>query len=198
MVDKMAPTRVQGPPQTCLRGLRMDADVYLALPEDNSYRYELVNGVVCLSPSPTFRHQMIITEVAVQIGGFLRNHPLGTVAVEVDLPLGKDLVYRPDVVYLSAAKAAKCGDAIVEIPDLVAEVVSPDSRTYDSRTKREDYEAAGVGEYWLIDPDRESFAFLVLRGGRFTEASVDSDRGPYRPAVLPGFALDLNRIRLLF
>ena len=149
-----------------------------------------------MSPSPTFRHQQVITEIAIQIGNFLRDHPVGRVAVEIDVRLRDDLVYRPDVVYLSNEKAARCGDAITVPPDLIVEIVSPDSRAFDARTKRADYESAGVGEYWIIDPERDEFTFLVLRSGRFTDAPPTGDH--YAAGVLPGFELDLPRVRRLF
>jgi len=177
------------------RGLRMSAVEYLSL-EDDGNRYELIDGVVCMSPSPSFWHQKIITEIASQIRVFLDQNPLGDVAVEVDVRLRENLVYRPDVVFLSAAKAGRCRDALTETPDLIVEVVSPDSRPFDTKTKRRDYEQAGVGEYWLIDPERESFTFLVLDDRTFAEkAQTDS---AFESTVLPGLVLDLERIRQMF
>lgn len=191
----MAGVTVTAPNEPCYRGLRMSADEYLALGETQT-RYELIDGVVCMSPSPTFRHQQVITEIAIQIGTFLRDHPVGRVAVEIDVRLRDNLVYRPDVVYLSNENAARCGDAITVPPDLVVEIISPDSRAYDARTKRADYESAGIGEYWIIDPDRDEFTFLVLRSGRFTDAAPTGDR--YAASLLPNFELDLPRVRRLF
>jgi Uma2 family endonuclease len=83
-----------------------------------------------------------------------------------------------------------------ETPDLIVEVISPDSRRYDSETKRRDYEAAGVGEYWLIDPQRRTFQFFVLRDGALVEAKATGTE--YAATVLPGFVLDLERLRQLF
>lgn len=176
---------------TPYRGLRMTADEFLALGESID-RYELVDGVVCMSPSPTYRHQKIITDIAAQIAGFLHGSPIGEVAVEIDVRLKGDLVYRPDVVYLSKEKAARCGDAITVAPDVVVEVISPDSRRYESETKRRDYEAAGVGEYWLIDPDKRLFTFLVMGAGGFEEAKANDTS--YNAKLIPGFNLDLRRI----
>jgi Uma2 family endonuclease len=169
----------------------MTADEFLALGESID-RYELVDGVVCMSPSPTYRHQKIITDIAAQIAGFLHGSPIGEVAVEIDVRLKGDLVYRPDVVYLSKEKAARCGDAITVAPDVVVEVISPDSRRYESETKRRDYEAAGVGEYWLIDPDKRLFTFLVMGAGGFEEAKANDTS--YNAKLIPGFNLDLRRI----
>lgn len=40
-------------------------------------------------------------------------------------------------------------------PDLIVEVTSPESLARDRGEKYVEYEAAGVREYWLIDPDRQ-------------------------------------------
>jgi Uma2 family endonuclease len=191
----MSPTLLEPGREAKYRGLRMTADHYLALPPDG-FLYELVDGVVCMSPSPVPRHQKVSTEVAVQIGLFLRQRPLGQVMVEVDVRLGDDLVYRPDVVYLSMAKAVQCQERITLPPDVIVEVLSPDSRVYDQETKRQDYERCGVGEYWMVDPTHGTFQFLRLEGGRYVEAAASSDT--YDSRVIEGFRLDLGRIRSLF
>lgn len=176
-------------------GLRLTADEFLALPE-NSTHYELVDGVVVMSPSPAYWHQRIVTELLYQLHSFLRENPIGEVVPDIDVRLGANLVYRPDVVFLVGKKAALLADKVTEIPDLVVEIVSPSSRGYDVTTKRRDYEVAGVGEYWLIDPADESMTFLVLRDGSFIEAIPQGGR--YRANAVPGFELDIERIRSLF
>lgn len=183
------------PLMTGYAGLRMTADEFLALPE-SEVRYELVDGVVLMSPGATNRHQMIVFEIGAQFVMFLRDHPVGRLSGSVDFKLGTHTVYQPDVLYLSEEKASRCGDKITVPPDIAVEVISPQYRSYDSKTKRADYEAAGVGEYWLIDPERQCFTFLVLREGRYVEVQPAGDR--YASTVLVGFQLDLAMIRTYF
>ncbi len=182
--------------ESTYRGLRMSADEYLALPEEQGYRYELVNGVVCMSPSASFGYQRIIAKIAFYLGDFLELNPIGHVAVEVDVKLRDDLVLRPDLIFLTLDKAARCKTHVTEVPDLVIELVSQDSRSMDTQTRRADYEAAGVREYWIIDPIRKTFTFLVLRDGRYQEVLPVSNR--FQSTVLPGFELDLDAVRRLF
>ena len=177
------------------RGLRMAADEYLALPDDG-FRYELVDGVVCKSPSPSWPHQRVVTEIAGQIWEYTSRRSVGEVAVEVDIFLGSDPVYRPNVVFLCAAKAAQCRERVGVVQDVIVEVVSPDSRRYDHETKKHDYEQAGVGEYWVIDPDLGVFTFHRLAGGRFVEASAGPAR--FTSQVIAGFELDLESLRKVF
>jgi len=177
-------------------GLRMSADEYLALPEDPFARYELIDGVICMSPSPIFRHQVLLAEITGQLHDYLVSSPMGITAVEVDVRLGDDLVYRPDLVFLSHEKAARCNPYITEVPDLIMEILSPSSHRMDQETKRGDYEKAGVGEYWIVNPDDLTVNILILRDGQFKE----TDAGGAAPSsvVLPGFALDIERMKNLF
>lgn len=181
--------------EPCHQGLRMSAAEFLALPETTE-RYELIDGVVVMSPSASFGHQDIAGELQFQIRSFLELHPGGRVVTDVDVQLGARLVYRPDLIYLSAAKAARVTHRVTEPPDLIVEVISPESRARDTRTKRDDYERAGVGEYWLIDPELGTFQFLVLREGRYVETPAGPEH--YTSTVVAGFQLDLARVRRLF
>ena len=177
------------------RDQRMSADAFLALTPDG-YRYELIDGVVRMSPSASFPHQLIAAEIVIQIGAFLKDHPIGVVATDVDIRFADDRVYRPDVIFLDSGKAARCGDRVTEMPDLIVEVVSPDSRDHDTRVKRTHYAQAGIGEYWVIDPIQEQMTFLQLRAGQFVE--LTTQRGSFESPALPGFQLDLDRIRRMF
>lgn len=191
----MTETGVVDQREAAYRGLRMTADEYLALPDDG-FRYELVDGVVCRSPSPSFEHQSVSTEVAAQIAAYLAGNPIGRVIVEVDVKLREDLVYRPDVVFLRTEKVSRAKGRIRDVPDLVVEVISPGSRRYDSETKRKDYQSAGVAKYWLIDPQRRTLQFFVLESGALREAEPRGAQ--YAATVLPGFELDIERIQCLF
>lgn len=178
-------------------GLRMTADEYFALGETRE-RYELVDGVVLMSPSPTPQHQNLIGLIYRLIAAYLDDNPIGQVFLELDVhlgtgPRGGDLVYRPDVMFLSREKAARVGDRVAETPDLIVEVVSPSSRRFDLETKKADYERAGVAEYWIIDPERDAMTFYRLESGRYGEIKPEADT--LNSTVLEGFILDLRRVR---
>ena len=181
-------------------GLRMTAEQYFAL-EDDGCKYELIDGVVIMSPSAAPRHQAVALEVASQITWFLRDHAVGKVLTEVDVhlgrgPSGSDLVYRPDCIFNRTQRLAELRERIVGAPDLVVEVVSPSSRRMDSETKRNDYERIGVREYWLLDPERNAMTFYRLEGDHFVESAFSDEAFVSR--AVPGFTLDLKRVRESF
>lgn len=183
-----------------LQGLRMTAEEYAALPESEEW-YELIDGVVCMSPSPLPLHQKIAARIIGQITSFLDVHPVGEAFVELDVylgegPRGGDLVYRPDIVFLRQERVSENLTRITGAPDLVVEIISTSSRRYDRETKKGDYERCGVAEYWIIDPYRKELAFYSLKQGRYIMMAPRGDQ--LMSEAIPGFALDLNRLRRSF
>lgn len=181
-------------------GLRMTAEEFFGLPDDGRW-YELVDGIVFMSPSPTPRHQQVMLEIARQLANYLDLHPVGIVLAETDVQLGKgptggDLVYRPEVVVVAQDQLLDPDGPLRGAPLLAVEVVSPGTRAYDTRTKRLDYERCGVQEYWIVDPELGTLTFLVLRDGRFVEAHAVGDR--FASTAVRGFVLELSSIRAKF
>ncbi|TMA60924.1 MAG: Uma2 family endonuclease [Deltaproteobacteria bacterium] len=143
----MEPGWAEARAEGTLQGLRMTADEFFDRPDDG-YRYELVEGVVVMSPSPRMRHQVVTMEIIRQINVFLTRHPSGQLLAETDMHLGRakgrDFVYRPEVLFMTAEHLARAGDRLVGPPALAVEVVSQGSRRYDRITKKADYERFGV------------------------------------------------------
>lgn len=72
---------------------------------------------------------------------------------------------------MSAGNASRRGEAFWRGADLAMEVVSPDDAKRDLEVKREEYAAAGIQEYWIVDPRDRSITHLVLdqSGQPYTE-----------------------------
>lgn len=172
-------------------GLRMNAEQFLDLPESKLH-YELINGVVVVSPSPTPRHQRVITEVSFQIVGFCRTNELGDVLHDIDVRLFPDTVYRPDIIFVKAGRLDPDASRVSVIPDLVIEVLSPSTKRMDQTTKLEDYERAGVREFWLIDPATKLVRCYILKDAKFVEQTPASSS--LASNVIPGFVLDLTAL----
>lgn len=171
-------------------GLRLSADEYLGLPDDG-HQYELINGVVLMSPSASFEHQRMAGSIYEQMAAYVRRHRLGTVVYEMDVRLDAGLVYRPDLMFFPTDKAARIKGKPDFAPDLIVELLSPGTRAMDLRTKRDDYERHGVREYWAVGVDA-AWKF-VLRDGSYTEEEVKGDR--LASEVIAGFVLDLRVAR---
>ncbi len=178
-------------------GMRMTADEFLEIADDGHF-YELIDGVVVMSPSPTPEHQQATMEVARQLANFCAEHPVGRVFPEQDVhlgrgPDGKDIVYRPELCFVRSDRLSAMRKKIKGAPDIVLEVISHGSRRLDTQTKFRDYEQFGVKEYWLLDPERDAITFYRLQNEKFVEVATDGKR--FQSEAVPGFALDLMLVR---
>lgn len=68
---------------------------------------------------------------------------------------------------------ARSGSAVIRLPEasliLVAEVISPSTKSTDLGEKRSEYADRGINEYWLIDPVKKVVLVLTLVGGKYQE-----------------------------
>jgi Uma2 family endonuclease len=181
-------------------GMRLTAEEYYEL-EDDGCRYELIDGVVCMTPSPIRKHGLVSSEIAVQLGIYLKKYPVGEFAKDIDVLLGKgprggDLIYRPDIMFFRSGRVPDDAERYELVPDLVVEVASVSTRRFDRETKKADYERLGVSEYWIIDPRRKTMTFYRLEQGRYVEVLPDSDG--FASTAVPGFTLDLAEVRKTF
>jgi Uma2 family endonuclease len=160
---------VPGPVQGC-----WTYDAYAALPADGR-RYELIDGVLFVTPAPNFIHHATVTAIS----GYLLIHVQftgrGIVLVapfDVELIPGRSAV-QPDVlVILNEHRAILTPTRAVGAPDLVVEVASPKTAGYDRRTKQDAYAASGVPEYWIADPYARTVEVLVLEEGAYRSLGV--------------------------
>jgi Uma2 family endonuclease len=161
---------------------------YAALPDDG-HRYEVVNGVLYMTPSPSWSHQEVAFEIASYLRTHIRTAGLGGVFMApVDVELAPEDVFQPDVVVLLKASREKLkGRHIVGAPDLVVEVVSPGSATMDRHDKYVAYAQAGVPEYWIVEPGTQTVEVLVLKGERYHTLGVFQGKATLPSQVLPGF-----------
>jgi Uma2 family endonuclease len=131
-------------------------------------RYELLDGVLVVSPRPTTVHQFVAFRLASLLD---RGCPedlcvLPEPAVELDplSELAPDLV----VVHLDDVGSAK----LTTPPLLVAEVRSPSTAMIDLGRKKAAYERFGVPSYWVVNPDHAGPEITVfeLRDGKYVTA----------------------------
>src|SRR4051794_27888949 len=118
---------------TVSSAIRMSADEFLAMPEDD-VRSELVHGeVVVMSPSPTYDHAYTVTQLILLLGQHVESRQLGQVVSDIDTFFGPDDVRRPDVLFFAANRLHLIASAPKPKvpPDLCIEVLSPSNAGYD-------------------------------------------------------------------
>lgn len=154
---------------------------------------EWVDGqVVEMAPAAT-HHQQLVALLLSVLRIFVERHGLGEV-----LPAPYQMKLErsgrePDLLFVAQAHRDRIRKVYLDGPaDLVVEIVSPESKHRDRVVKRDEYEAGGVPEYWLVDPERlEMTLFLLAPGGLYREARPDA-RGRLHSGALPGMWIDPN------
>ena len=177
---------------------KLTLDEYLAL-EGEYLRdavWELVDGVLTKMSAPTVEHQILIYLLC----RFLNDHlpatgqRLGLALMGVGIALSQFRVPIPDLVYIRAERMPIITNRIVNgIPDIVVEALSQD-RAKDLTRNRQWYAAAGIPEYWILDPAHDTLTILQLTAGRYTESAVLTAADTLTTPTLPGFALPLTRL----
>jgi len=137
------------------------------LPESN-VPTELWDGELIRSPAPSFFHQQIVDRFHDYLKSYVRQRRLGQTGIApLDMVLTNTRATQPDVVFISTERLDIIKTRLMGAADLVAEVISPNSRRRDRIDKRDLYEQHGVKEYWLIDPEALTVEVLHLTGGEF-------------------------------
>jgi len=142
-------------------------------------RWELANGVAYdMTPAPSVEHQRVSSRLHAALFNALdeakRKAGKGDCEVfhaPIDLFLpDQESVYQPDLLIVCDPSKITPG-GIEGAPDLVVEILSPSTASRDTVRKRWAYEAAGVIEYLIVDPDERFGLLLHLEGGRYEEAA---------------------------
>jgi Uma2 family endonuclease len=167
----------------------------LELPEDGK-RYEIIDGELCVSPSPFVGHQRIAGRIFAALFDHFNRHGGGeTLIAPLDVVLAEDAVVQPDVVVITSARAELVGEKnIAGPPDIVIEVLSDGTRRVDEIVKRKLYERYGVDEYWIADPVVEIVKIYRRVGNAFERvAEIGTENGgDITTPLLPEFALDVR------
>lgn len=151
----------------------LTADDLATFPDDGN-RYEVIGGMLVVSPSPTARHQRILTQLVT----WLNLHLIQTSAGEVfvapfDVHLSINDVVQPDlVVVLDEHRAVIEEKGVVGTPDIVVEVLSPSTSRSDRVWKTALYARSGVREYWIVDPVEETILVQSLNIDHYVESGA--------------------------
>lgn len=170
---------------------------YLTYNDGTDDRYELVDGELILMNPPTGRHSLIIFGLTEIFMTEIRQQNLAWVALQM---FGVRTAQRrsrlPDlcVMTLEIAQELREVSAVLDSGALiVVEVVSPDSGKTDYRYKRTEYAAAGIPEYWIVDPLQNKVSILQLVEGLYEEEEYQGEE-VVRSFLLPELAITPTQI----
>ncbi len=182
---------VPGPPQGS-----WTYEDYAALPDDRQH-YEIVNGVLLITPAPPPEHQDVVGEIYACLRTHVKLAGLGRVFMgPLDVVLEPKYVFLPDVLvvlntHLDRIQAKKIAGA----PDLVVEVASQSTAAIDRVTKFDVYARASVTEYWIVKPESHEIEVFALEGREYRWLGKFSGQQTLPSRVVPGL---LARVEQFF
>ena len=153
-------------------------------------RCELIDGRLVEKKS-SYLSSVVSGQVACQLGTYLHDRPLGTVAGSRAsyrcVPDDSLKVRRPSVTFVARGRLPVeelARGHVTVAPDLAVEVVSPNDTVYELNKKVQEYLRAGVRLVWVIDPENRTL--VVYRANR-TLAEFKPEDELTGEDVIPGF-----------
>jgi len=155
---------------------------------------DLIDGVVYMASPDSMHANKINLFIAYLVEGYI-----GAKGISGEVRLSRAACRltrfnapEPDVMYVRPERTH-----LIEFgqlngaPDIAVEIVARESRDRDYTKKRDLYEAAGVTEYWIIDPLQQRCEFLRLVSGKYETAALDEGH-IFHSSVIRGFWIDVD------
>jgi len=180
---------VPGPPQ----GQWTYTD-YAAIPDDGKC-YEVVKGVLYMSPSPTPGHQSISSQLVMYLCQLVQITGSGRVFAEpTDVELSPGYIVKPDVFVILSEHLDRIKQTrIVGAPDLVVEILSPGTMRHDLNEKLRAYKQAQVLEYWIVSPGEQVVELLVLENGAYQSLGVFQGSAVLPSRIVPDWSVKVEQ-----
>ena len=158
------------------------------------YRYELIKGVLVVNAIPGPAHANPKEVLGYSLRDYQKNHPNGaaldTTLAEQYIRVGKDRRQADRVIWAGLGRRPNVKK---DVPTIAVEFVSAGKRNAvrDYETKRVEYLAVGVVEYWIIDRFRRT---LTVHRNSAKRPIVVGEFETYETKLLPGFVLHMDEI----
>jgi Uma2 family endonuclease len=174
---------------------------YLTWPEGE--RYEIIDGIAYMQAAPSRIHQEILMELSKQIANYLSGKPCKVYPAPfcVRLPKGDEKsendiknVVEPDItVVCDSSKLDEKG--CKGAPDMIIEIISPNSGKKDRLVKFKKYEEAGVKEYWIVEPEWKIISVFTLQENRrYGRPEMYTEEDKVKVTIFPDLVIDLGPV----
>lgn len=175
----------------------LSADEFLEIETPDTVRLELDEGVISVSPNHTWYHQGAAGALFIQLWQWAKQTRSGVVLQEMDVRVGVGTVRTPDIVFVEKSQIhliqRRC---IVGPPRLAVEILSESTVGLDRGRKAEQYAAAGVPEYWLVDPLAQALEILTNDGAAFVQSARHERAAIFGPPGFGGLEIRLAELWL--
>lgn len=178
---------MSAPPDLAMRSLDAAWDrVRWETLADDGNRYEVIDGVLYMSTSPSAFHQWIVGQIYSVLRSLVDAPGVGITFLAplgVFMP-GCDPV-QPDLLVVRREDAGIIRTRIEGVPALLVEVLSPSNPGADTGVKRRAYARAGVPEYWIIRPAQRDVLLYSRPDTALGDFAQSTQYGPADELVSP-------------
>ena len=165
---------------------------YRELPDGPPYQ-QLIEGELYMSPSPSWFHQEILSNLADIFFHYLRKKRIGKIYLApLDTFLTELNVYQPDIIFVSNERKSILKEEGVDgAPDFVAEILSPRTAKYDRGAKRDIYARTGVQEMWIVDPELKTVQVFRFADSASTPFATYGLKQKFTSPLFPGLSVSV-------
>ena len=153
---------------------RTTFDEFQQITKEEHVTYELIDGIVMMSPRPSIKHQQISGKLHMALWHILKKKNC-TPILEADLII-QEQNFVPDLMIV-------CDEGLDDMthydkpPLIVVEIISPSSGSRDYFVKRRSYKEIGVQEYWIVSPEEKCIMVICFSSDeecRYCDGTVKS------------------------
>ena len=178
------------------QGMRLTIAEFFKLPEtDDRRKMELDEGVLHIMVKPGSDHQFFLVRLLAYFDAFLESFAEPPADVTADfiiaLSLERRILLAPDISVILQERRSAIGANRLDGPPHIAIEILSTNRQRDLTRKRHLYAEAGVAEYWIFDPRRDTTTILELQGGQYQERAILTPADTLTIPLLPGLAIPL-------
>ncbi len=164
---------------------------YLSWTDDE--RWEVIDGHPYRMSAPSTEHQILCTDLCVILALHFKGKPCRVITSPLDVKLSDYDVVQPDLVVVCDRSQITKGH-IEGAPTLAVEILSPSSVRHDKVRKARLYAAAGVQEYWILQPYPAMVEVLSLDGPTFRLHGAYTDQEILTSSVFPDLTINLSEL----
>ncbi len=167
---------------------------YLWLTDHTNQLIEITDGFLEVLPVPTDEHQTLLLFLYGILLERLRSSGGKVLVAPLRLRVRERKFREPDLLVLLDSKDPRRSNRYWTGADLVVEILSPDKPSRDLIEKRSDYAEAGIPEYWIVDPERETILLLGLKEGKYQDVALVGRDGKLESPLLVGLEVSVANL----
>ncbi|CAI3562880.1 Uma2 family endonuclease [Clostridium neonatale] len=181
------------------KNLAVSYDEFLKIKEQSKDILEYIDGVICMSPSPSTKHQRISSKLHAKLFNILEGKSCEVFHAPFDIVLKRDDIEGerlviPDLCVI-CDKSGFTENKYIGVPSLIIEILSPSNQSHDLVTKLNLYMKYGVKEYWIVNPILNTVMLYSLnKENVYEQTIVKTEVGVVKSKLIEEFEVDIEKL----